>query len=200
MDGTGERQEIRRGRRRFRLLLAGTIGAFTLVSILVGWLAEGFPASWLERGNPPGWLEVTGRILAVSGLVLMIVTLIRMVRGGGYRADQKSPLWAVSARRRRALARGVRRDMVASPDDLPWLRATAAQMVRQRWVVASTGGLLTMNLGQALLSLAPIWLALMGIMAVMFGIVCWQVPRDARRAEAFLRHHPAEPPAAPATA
>ncbi|MGC4890221.1 hypothetical protein [Micromonospora sp. DT227] len=83
--------------------------------------------------------------------------------------------------------------MVESPEDLPWLRTTAAQMVRQRWFVPLFGGLLTMNIGQALLSLAPIWLALIGVTGVMFGIGCWWILRDARRAEAFLRAHPADP-------
>ncbi|GAB3075116.1 hypothetical protein GCM10027186_33860 [Micromonospora schwarzwaldensis] len=197
MDGTGQGREIRRGRRRVRLLVVGVVLAFALVSFLVGLLAEGFAATWLERGDPPAWLEVTGGILAVLGLAVEVVALIRMFRGSSHRAGQESPLWAVSWRRRRELARAVRRNVVASPEDLPWLRTTAAQIVRQRRLLPLFGGLLTMNLGQALLSLAPIWLALIGITGVMFGIACWWILRDARRAEAFLRAHPADPATEP---
>ncbi|QLQ38216.1 hypothetical protein [Micromonospora robiginosa] len=194
MDGTGERQEIRRGRRRFRLLLAGTIVAFALVSFLLGALADGFWDTWLERGDPPGWAEVTGEVLMALGVVIEIVALVQMFRSGGYRANRKSRLWAVDWRRRRELVRAVRRGVVESPDDLPWLRATAAQLAGQRWIVLLLAGLATTNLGQGLLSFAPIWLVLLGLTGVMFGIACWQAPRDARRAEAFLRRYPAAAP------
>ncbi|NES31436.1 hypothetical protein GCE86_23595 [Micromonospora terminaliae] len=193
MDGARERREIRRGRRRFRLLLVGTVVVFALVSLLVGLLAGGFRARWLERGDPPGWVENTGVVLAVSGLVAEVAAVVWMVRSGGYRADRESRLWTLSWGRRRALAQAVRRGVVGSPDDLPWLRTTAAQMVRQRRYVLLLGGLTTMNLGQALLSFAPAWLVVLGITVMMFGLSCWQLLRDARRAEAFLRTHPADP-------
>ncbi|WP_431942721.1 hypothetical protein [Micromonospora marina] len=192
MDGDSERQEIKRGRRRVRLLLVGTVLTFVLASLLVGLMADGaFPGSWLERGDPPGWLEVTGLVLMVLGAVLEIGALVWMVRSGSYRADRESRLWAVSFRRRRDLARAVRRGVVDSADDLQWLRATAAQMVRQRRLVPLFGGLMTMNLGQLLLSLAPIWFVLFGVTGVGFALACWQILRDAPRAEAFLREHPA---------
>ncbi|MFI7072338.1 hypothetical protein [Micromonospora sediminicola] len=194
MDGDPERREIQRKRRRFRLLLVGTVLAFALVSLLVGLTAGGaFPGSWLERGDPPGWVEVTGGVLAVLGLVLEIVGLVGLVRSGSYRADRESRLWAVSFRRRRELARAVRRGAVDSPDDLPWLRTAAAQMVRQRRQIPIIGGLVTLNLGQLLLSLAPMWFLLFGVTSVMFAIASWHILRDAPRAEAFLREHPGDP-------
>lgn len=192
MDGDSERQEIKRGRRRFRLLLVGTVLTFVLASLLVGLMAEGaFPSSWLERGHPPGWLEVTGLVLVVLGAVLEIGALVSMVRSGSYRAGRESRLWAVSFRRRQDLVRAVRRGVVDSADDLPWLRHTAAQMSRQRRLVPLFGGLVTMNLGHLLLSLAPIWFVLLGVAGVAFGLACGQILRDALRAEAFLREHPA---------
>ncbi|MFE9954842.1 hypothetical protein [Micromonospora sp. NPDC005299] len=193
MDDARERQEIRRRRRRFRLLLVGTVVVFALVSLLVGLLAGGFPTTWWERGDPPGWVAMIGAVFAVSGLVAEVAALVWMVRSGGYRADRESRLWTLGWGRRRALARAVRRGVVDSPDDLPWLRTTAAQMVRQRRFVLLLGGLTTMNLGQALLSFAPVWLVLLGITGVMFGLSCWQILRDARHAAAFLRAHPADP-------
>ncbi|MGW4293391.1 hypothetical protein ACWEH1_10100 [Micromonospora chersina] len=194
MDGTGQREGIRPGRRRFWLLGAGTVLVFVLVSLLVGLLAEGFAASWWRRGDPPGWLEVTGLVLVVLGLVLEIAALVGIVRSGSHRADRESRLWAVSWRRRRELARSVRRDVVDSPDDLALLRATAAQMARQRWLLPLLGGLVALNVGQGLLSFAPIWIFLIGFTAVMFAVACRQVPRDARRGEAFLRAHPVDSP------
>ncbi|WP_431877200.1 hypothetical protein [Micromonospora marina] len=192
MEEDRERREIRRGRRRVRLLLVGTVLVLTLVSLLSALMTDGtFPGSWLERGDPPGWLEVTGLVLVVLGAVLEIGALVSMVRSGSYRADRESRLWAVSFRRRRDLARAVRRGVVDSADDLQWLRATAAQMVRQRRFVPLFGGLLTMNFGQLLLSLAPIWFVLLGVAGVAFGLACGQILRDAPRAEAFLREHPA---------
>ncbi|GAA3770201.1 hypothetical protein [Micromonospora maritima] len=194
MDSDPERGAIRRGRRRVRLLLVGTVLVFALVSLLVGLLADrGFPSSWLERGDPPTAVAVTGVVFAVLGLVLEIVALVRMVRSGSYRADRESRLWAVSFRRRRELARAVRRGAVASPDELPWLRTAAAQMVRQRRLVPLFGGLVMLNLGQLLLSLAPMWFLLFGVTSVMFAIANWQILRDAPRAEAFLREHPDDP-------
>ncbi|MEU4792093.1 hypothetical protein AB0F95_20540 [Micromonospora tulbaghiae] len=194
MDGDSERREIKRGRRRVRLLLVGTVLTFALASLLVGLMADGaFPSSWLERGDPPDWVEVTGLVLAVLGLGLEIVALVRMVRSGSHRADRESRLWAVSFRRRRELVRAVRRGVVNSADDLPWLRTTAEQLIRQRRFVPLFGGLVTMNLGQLLLSLAPIWFVLFGVTGVMFAFACWQILRDAPRAEAFLREHPGDP-------
>ena len=194
MDGGRERDAIRRGRRRFRLLLVGAVVVFALVSLLVGLMAGGvLPSSWRERGDPPAWMAVTGEVLLVLGLVLEIVALVRMVRSGSYRADRESRLWAVSPRRRRELVRAVRRGVVDSPDDLPWLRTTAEQLIRQRRFVPLFGGLATMNLGQLLLSLAPIWFVLFGVTVVMFALACWQILRDAPRAEAFLREHPGNP-------
>ncbi|MET9303165.1 hypothetical protein ABZX66_27975 [Micromonospora aurantiaca] len=194
MDGGRERHEIRRGRRRFRLLLVGVALVFALVSLLVGLMAGGaFPSSWLERGDPPTWMTVTGGVLTVLGLVLEIVALVRMIRSGTYRADRESRLWAVSISRRRELARAVRRGVVDSPSDLPWLRTTAAQMIRQRRFVPMIGGLVTMNLGQILLSLTPMWFVLFGVTGAMFAFACGQILRDAPRAEAFLREHPGDP-------
>ncbi|WBC12768.1 hypothetical protein O7600_16420 [Micromonospora sp. WMMA1998] len=194
MDSDAERREIRRKRRRFRLLLVGTVLAFGLVSLLVGLAAGGaFPGSWVERGDPPTGVAVTGAVLAVLGLVLEIVGLVGLVRSGSYRADRESRLWAVSFRRRRELVRAVRRGVVDSPDDLPFLRTAAAQMVRLRRQIPIIGGLVTLNLGQLLLSLAPMWFLLFGVTSVMFAIGSWQILRDAPRAEAFLRKHPGDP-------
>ncbi|PGH41299.1 hypothetical protein COO58_26050 [Micromonospora sp. WMMA1996] len=194
MDSDPERREIQRKRRRFRLLLVGTVLAFALVSLLVGLMAGGaFPGSWVERGDPPTGVAVTGGVLAVLGLVLEIVGLVGLVRSGSYRADRESRLWAVSFRRRRELARAVRRGVVDSPDDLPFLRTAAAQMVRLRRQIPIIGGLVTLNLGQLLLSLAPMWFLLFGVTSVMFAFASWQILRDAPRAEAFLREHPGDP-------
>ncbi|MEU1809386.1 hypothetical protein [Micromonospora aurantiaca (nom. illeg.)] len=55
------------------------------------------------------------------------------------------------------------------------------------------GGLVTMNLGRLLLSLTPMWFVLFGVSGVMFAPACWQILRDAPRAEAFLREHPGDP-------
>ncbi|MGW5081904.1 hypothetical protein [Micromonospora echinospora] len=165
-----------------------------LVSLLVGLMAGGvFPSTWLERGDPPAWMAVTGEVLVVLGLVLEIGALVVMVRSGSYRADRESRLWAVSLGRRRELTRAVRRGVVGSPDDLPWLRTAAAQLIRQRRFVPLFGGLVTMNLGQVLLSLIPMWFVLFGVFGVMFTLACWQILRDATRAEAFLREHPGDP-------
>ncbi|MCI4063045.1 hypothetical protein MRQ36_10835 [Micromonospora sp. R77] len=193
MDGAGQFRNDRR--RLLRRILVG-VSAFAVLSLLVGLLAAyGIPRSFLRHGDPPAPVAVTGGVLAVLGLVIEVAALVRAARNGSYRAARESPL-LVAGPRRRELLRAVRHGVVPSDHDLPALRAVAAQLTRQRWVVPLFGGLVTMHLGQALLQFSPAFLALFVLTGVLFVLACWQLLRDARRGEAFLRAHPADSPAA----
>lgn len=47
-----------------------------------------------------------------------------------------------------------------------------------------------MYLGQVLLRYTPVWLVIYSLLTLAFGLADWQILRNARRAEAFLRAHP----------
>ncbi|MGR6322470.1 hypothetical protein Q2K19_13260 [Micromonospora soli] len=193
MDGRNEglRHRIRRGRRRFLLGVFGTLLLFAALSLLVGLLATSDASTVVFRdGQPPAWAETTGIVLAILGLLVEVVALVWAVRSGRYRAGRKSALWAVSWRRRRELSRQVRRDVVRTEAELPLLRHTGRQMAGQRWLVVLFAGLVTMQLGQALIRYTPASLMLFVAPAVLFVLAAWQLLRDARRGDAFLRAHP----------
>ncbi|MFC4146567.1 hypothetical protein ACFO0M_09900 [Micromonospora mangrovi] len=178
-----------------RRVLAG-VCAFAVLSLLVGLLAAyGMPRWFLRHGDPPAPVAVTGGVLAVLGLVIEVAALVRAARSGSFRAARESALPAAGPRRRELL-RAVRRGEVPTETDRPVLRAVAEQLIRQRWVVPLFGGLVTMQLGQALLQFSPAFLALFGLTGVLFVLACWHILRDARRGEAFLRAHPAADSAA----
>lgn len=197
MNDQDERARIRSGRRRFLLGVFGALFVFAVASFLVGLLqARGDSSFLFADGEPPTWAGVVGVVLAVLGLLVEVAALVWAVRSGRYRAGRDSALWAVSWRRRRELARQVRRDVVHTDEELPLLRRTAGQMARQRWLVVLFAGLVTMQLGQALLQYSMVPLVLFLLPAVLFVPAGWQTLRDSRRAQVFLRAHPAEPAAA----
>ena len=191
MDDQDEKRPIRRGRRRFLLRVLGALAAFAVVSFLIGlFAAQGGSFFRSAHGEPPGWAEVAGPVLMIVGLLVEVVGIVRGVRSGRYRAGRESRLWAVDWRRRRELTRDVRRGVIGAEEDLPLLRHTARQLVNQQWLVLPFAGLVTMQVGQALLHWSVFWLVVGVLAAAMLALVGWQAVRDARRGEAYLRAHP----------
>ncbi|MEW2443615.1 hypothetical protein [Micromonospora marina] len=187
---------IRRGRRRFLAialgapLLGGMIGA-----LIVGQVADEGWAAW-SAGQPPEWARITGLVLIVLGVLVELGALVWAARRGRLRSSRRSPLWAMSMRKRSRLVKQVRRGEPASDADLPTLTVVARQMVDGGWWPVLAAGLVVFMLGQALArSTSGVALGVFGLAAAMFALAGWHVHRDARRAAEFLRQHAPEAPA-----
>ncbi|MBU8857398.1 MULTISPECIES: hypothetical protein [unclassified Micromonospora] len=187
---------IRRGRRRFLALalgaplLGGVIGA-----LFVGQVADEGWAAW-SAGQPPEWARITGLVLSVVGVLVELGALVWAARRGRLRSNRRSPLWAMSMRKRSRLVKQVRRGEPAPDADLPTLTVVARQMVDGGWWAVLAAGLVVFNLGQALARFTSgVALAVFGLAAALFALTGWQVHRNARRAEEFLRHRASEPTA-----
>ncbi|MFC0098243.1 hypothetical protein ACFFKH_11965 [Micromonospora marina] len=187
---------IRRGRRRFLALalgaplLGGVIGA-----LIVGQVAD---EGWATRsaGQSPEWARITGIVLIVVGVLVELGALVWAARRGRLRSSRRSPLWAMSMRKRSRLVKQVRRGETAPDADLPTLTVVARQMVDGGWWAVLAAGLVVFNLGQVLAWFTSgVALAIFGLAAALFALTGWRVHRDARRAEAFLRHRASEPTA-----
>lgn len=197
MDGRDDQARlIRRGRRRFRGLTLGVGLVFGVLGFLLArQLAGGGGSAWWAERAPEA-APVAGLVLVVLGLLIELAAVVWAVRRGRYRSNRESPLWAMGMRKRSRLVKQVRRGDVGPDADLPTLTVVARQMVDGGWWAVLAAGLVTMSLGQALTRVtSPGFVALFGLVAVMFAVAGWQVHHGARRAAAFLRHHPAGSPA-----
>ncbi|MEV0001247.1 hypothetical protein AB0H28_03025 [Micromonospora sp. NPDC050980] len=204
MDGRDdEARLIQRGRRRTRGLMLGVALVFGVLGALGVLLARDlFGAGWSSwwEGDAPAAAQINGVVLVVLGLVVEVGAVGWAVRRGRYRSSRESPMWAMPMRRRSRLIKQVRRGTAGPDADLPTLTLVARQMVESGWWVVLAAGLVTVNLGQMLIRVtSPAFVALFGLVAVMFALAGWQVHLNARRAAEFLRHHAAEPPAATPT-
>ncbi|MFF5173992.1 hypothetical protein ACFY3U_15290 [Micromonospora sp. NPDC000089] len=192
-DHDDESRAIRWGRRRFRLaftgvgVLAGALGAIIAVT--------GGGDALFREGDPPGWLRVLGWVIAAAGLIIEIVALVRLVRNGWYRRNRQSPLWAVRWVDRNAMIKRVRRGGPVTDQELPLLRRLAEGMRGQVSAIWIQVGLVIFFAGQAFTRFTWFWLGFATLMAALFAVAWWQMRRDARLADAFLRAHPA--PASP---
>jgi len=183
-DPTEIRQRIRSGRRKnllFTLLFVLIVGSISVV--LIRWDLH------LKPWRPPGWATVLGRSFMVVGALVELLALIAMFRRGYIGRSFRSPLMALSFRRRLQLAKQVRGRQAVVDRDLPLLQELAERMRGQRWIVVMCSGIAIMAMGQALTDLAGLSVLYAASVALM--MVCSAfVLRDARRAESFLRHHP----------
>lgn len=185
-----ERRRIQRARRRFLLLVMGTASVVAAVGAAVFISLGGYESDVWHR-EPPGWVELLGMVLVAVGLVFEIGAIVCAIRSGRYRANRESRLWAVGWSRRRGLLRQVRRGDDVAAEDLPLLRDTAEQIAGQRWFTPFLVGLVIANGGQALINFSPVWLTLFVVLVASLPVVLARMLRDIRRAEAFLRTHPA---------
>ena len=184
-----EQRRIRRGRRRFVLLVAGSGFLGGAVAAVFGVLLADADRP-VMKGDPPGWAAVLGGILAVGVLLVEIVVLVRLVRSGWYRQNRESRLWGVSPKRRRQLLRQVRRGEPAPGEDLSLLRHTARQLVNQRRAMPLYVCLPVLAVAQALANFSLFWLALAVLLIGLSAGGLVLMLRDVRRAEAFLRAYP----------
>jgi hypothetical protein len=145
----------------------------------------------LER-EPPWWISILGAVLVMAGLVVQIAAIVFVLWAGRHWANRPFSLRLLSWSRQRQLMRKVRRGGEVDEEELPLLRQTAEVMTSQRWWLAFFAGQITMQIGLiamnpddvARLAFVVVAVALVGAGAALLG-------RDARRADAFLRAHPA---------
>ncbi|WP_176730771.1 hypothetical protein [Micromonospora mirobrigensis] len=184
-----ERDRITRGRRRFRLLAVGAVVVLAIAGFVIGAITGGDELpSW--RGNPPGWAENAGLALVGLGLLGEAGWFVYGYRSGRFKANRESRIWAVSWSRRRELAKQVRRDEPAAGEDPAVLRNVAEQMAGGRWLLGLYACMMLFFAGQALSRYSWFWTVLLLVMAALFVVAAVSIFRDARRAEAFLRHRP----------
>lgn len=180
-----DRRRIRRGRRRYLLLVVGAtvaFGALLGACAGLGW----YDMTW-ER-EPPRWADVLGMVLACTGLVSFFGVLIYGLRTKQFRANRNSPLWALSWSRRREVMRQVRRGGEVADEELPLLRHTAERLAAQRALLGLLASQVIMFAGQGLMRWSP---TLLIVYVPLFAVAAPLIVRDVRRAEEFLRTHPA---------
>lgn len=183
-----EQRRIRRGRRRYLFLVLGTavaFGALLGACAGLGW----YDLTW--QREPPRWADLLGLVLEAVGFVVEIVAVVYAIRTGRYRANRDSRLRSRSWSARRDVMRRVRRGGEVAEEELPLLRHTAQQLARHRWLIGMLAGLAIVYAGQALLHWSPLSLALFIVFAPLCAVGGALTLRDARRAEEFLRAHPA---------
>ncbi|MCZ7420184.1 MULTISPECIES: hypothetical protein [unclassified Micromonospora] len=190
-DGSTQ-QRVRRGRRRFLLVVVATMVASLVLGAALA--ASGVVAvdSDFWDGGPPGWAQVLGAVFTVGGLVFAVGGFWWLVRSGYYRRNARSVLWAQSWSRRRQLVRQVRGDAPYLDEDLRLLRRVAAQMVDQPGFLLPMAALSLVQVGQAFFQWAPAFVIIAAVITGGFAVAAVAVVRDARRARAFLAAEPAD--------
>jgi hypothetical protein len=193
-DHDGQRR-IRRGRlpALFHVLIvAVALGLGIAVLVLCVWLDLTGSPIW-ER-EPPWWASVLGAVLTVAGLVVQIGAIVFFLREGRPWANRPSPLGLLSWSRQRETMRKVRRSGEVVAEELPLLRQTAQAMARQRWWIGVFAGQAAAQAGLVVMQpedVSPARLAIGAVTVALFAVGVPLIGRDARRAEAFLRAHPA---------
>lgn len=181
--------------RRKRLIIVAVVCVTVLAVIgaLVGALLAGHHSHQAPRHHAvPLWREIAGSVLMLGGAVLAVRGLRVMWKSGnGLFPYFSSPLFALTGAERRRVNKQVRGKAAADTDHLPVLREVAVRISRQRRIATMYDGIVLFAAGQALASsswlrvgIAVLYLALMTFSAV------W-IRYDAKRAEDFLRRHPA---------
>jgi hypothetical protein len=188
-----EQRRIRRGWRLLRVLvLAVTLGLGIAVLVLGVWLDLTGSPVW-ER-EPPWWASALGAVLAVAGLVVQIAAIVCVFRTGHHWGSRPSPLRGLSWSRQREVMRKMRRGDEVAEEELPLLRHTAVVMASQRWWIVVFAGQIATQVGLTAMNpddVSRVRLAFVVVLAALLAIGAALIGRDARRAEEFLRAHPA---------
>jgi predicted membrane channel-forming protein YqfA (hemolysin III family) len=178
--------------RRHRMLTWAFLGS---VVILVAAVAILLVAVLLDRDEPdvdPAlWRDIAGLVLSAVGLVVLIVGAVIGWRAGVWRGAWSQPAAVLSRAQRRSLLAQVRGHVPADATRLPLARSVAERMVLQRHLLLFWVGLMLQQVGRAISSTSLFDIAFVVVPVVLYSVATVLLTRDARRAERFLRQHPA---------
>lgn len=180
---------VRRRRRRITgLLLAGPLLGGVVAGLIGGLVGEHqrHPAHHVAL---PVWRTGLGIGLDALGLLLAIASVVLVLRGNPWKASWRSPLFQLSRAQRKSLARQVRGQQPVEPEHLPLARHLAERMVFQRRLLLLFPALLVMWVGQTVMAVDLVHLALVGAYVVLVGVGTTSALRSASRGERFLERH-----------
>jgi hypothetical protein len=136
---------------------------------------------------------VLGMVVLGAGVVLEVVGLVVVFRGGRWRRAWRAPTMVLTRRQRRQLLGQVRGRAPADPARLPLARDLAGRLVDQLRLVVVFTGIAVLQVGQAIIT-PETWRVLTSsglVLLYAYGGVL--TGREARRARRFLERHPAQP-------
>ena len=189
-DGQDAGELAARRLHRYRVLVFALLAVLVLVAVAVVVVALHRDGPPRPRAAVPEWRQVLGLAVSVVGLLIGVVAVVRLLRGGGWRASLASPLRALDRSQRRLLLRQVRGTAPVEPARLPLTRELARQLERQRWVVVIVAGNGLNSAGQALSGGRSSQVGLAAAFAVLLAVGAPLAARDVRRARVFLARHP----------
>ena len=112
-------QELRRRRRRMRILLWSSLGfvllAVVVSVVLIAVLGQHSHHAPTHR-RVPVWQEITGLAVNGIGLVVLVVGLVGYVRSGAWRDAWRSPALVLTRAQRRELSKQIRGRSPVDPD------------------------------------------------------------------------------------
>jgi hypothetical protein len=179
--------------RRFRLLVGSFIGGVLVLGAAAGVLVVLVLSDGPDADPDPstGWV-VTGLVVQALGLVALVGYLVLGWRAGFFRGAWSQPTAVLDRAQRRSLIAQVRGRSAVDERRLPLARHLAERFVVQRHQLVLLVGLALQQVGRAIGSPTAPNLWWTGGLLALYAVAVVFARRDARRAERFLREHPAD--------
>lgn len=192
------RRRLRRRQTKVWSIVVGAgvlaVAAGALAAVLVSHHAE-----WDTDLTVPLWRAVVGYSVAVCGVIVEVVAVVRLVRAGVVSSARSAPISVLTRRQQRQLRKQVRGQLPPVPAELALARDLSTRLARQRPLVLLFVGLAGIQAGQALTNPSRLLVTLASGQVLLCTICLPLMQRDINRAELFLRRHPDPGTGPPAT-